>query len=124
MNQRSIIGVLGMALFAFLIVMGTSAQAQEAGRAWAIKSGVGGIFTGHITGEAGVFTRVACAGKGTELHVCGVNTAGQLLHTIRYGNSTWQNFFGDIGAQVCRSGKFQNIACGVDGNDVHVCAIT
>ncbi len=77
-----------------------------------------------LTGDAGVFTRVACTGKGSELHVCGVNSAGQILHTIRYGNGTWQNFFGEISVQVCGTGRFQDIACGVDGSDVHFCVIT
>jgi Common central domain of tyrosinase len=77
-----------------------------------------------LTGEAGVFTRVACTGKGSELHVCGVNSNGQILHTIRFGNNSWQPFFGDIGGQLCRSGQFQGISCGVEGNDVHVCIIT
>ncbi len=77
-----------------------------------------------LTGDAGVFTRVACTGKGSELHVCGVNSAGQILHTIRYGNGTWQNFFGEISVQVCGAGRFQDIACGVEGSDVHFCVIT
>lgn len=70
MRQRSNIVALGMALFAFLIVMGSSAHGQDAGRSWALKSGVGGIFTGHIAGEVEVFLkgRVSIALRGALIY--------------------------------------------------------
>ncbi len=84
-------------------------------------------FFGDIegqTGDSGIFREVACGGVGNQLHVCGVNTDGKILHTIRYNNSSWQPFFGDISGQVCRPGEFQDIACDDVGNSLHVCVIT
>jgi hypothetical protein len=96
-------------------------QTNEKALEMAIKKALTGTCD---VGDAGIFTRVACTGKGSELHVCGVNSAGKILHTLRYGNGSWQNFFGDISGQACRSGQFQDIACGLEGNDVHFCVIT
>jgi hypothetical protein len=60
-----------MAAFVILLLLATPmAQAQDAGRAWALKSGVGGIFTGHVTGEVEVFLkgRVSVAVRGALIH--------------------------------------------------------
>lgn len=71
------------------------------------------------TGEAGNFKKVSCAASNGVLHVCGVNTSGKILHTIRYGNS-WQPFFGDITGQTCFQGTFENISCINLNNNLHV----
>lgn len=43
------------------------------------------------------FTRVAAATVGNDVHVLVIDAEKQnLWHTIRYGNNTWQNFFGDV----------------------------
>ncbi len=70
MNRKLRFFVPIIALIAFCFWGSPSAQAQETGRAWAIKSGVGGIFTGHITGEVEVFLkgRVSVALRGALIH--------------------------------------------------------
>lgn len=40
----------------------------------------------YHTGDGGVFTRVGCANVNGNLHVCAINTNGQLRHTQRYSN--------------------------------------
>jgi hypothetical protein len=59
-----------MALIAFSLLLGPSAKAQDTGRSWALKSGVGGIFTGHVAGEVEVFLkgRVSIAVRGALIH--------------------------------------------------------
>lgn len=84
-------------------------------------------FFGDIegqTGDAGTFREVACASSLNQLHVCGVNSNGTILHTIRYNTGSWQPFFGQISGQVCTAGSFQDIACGRFGSEVHVCIIS
>jgi hypothetical protein len=70
MKQISRILGDGMALCAFLLLTALPTQAQDSGRSWSLKSGVGGIFTGHISGEVEVFLkgRVSIAVRGALIH--------------------------------------------------------
>lgn len=55
-----------MAVLTLLLLTWHVAHGQGGNRSWALKGGVGGIFTGHITGEAEVFLkgRVSIALRG------------------------------------------------------------
>ncbi len=46
-------------------------------------------------------------------HVTGVNSDGELWHTIRFASGSWQPFFGDVKAQESNDpGLFyEDIAC-------------
>lgn len=70
MKQLPIYWWLAMVFLAFFLVAGPQAQAQDTGRSWAMKAGVGGIFTGHISGEVEVFLkgRVSIAVRGALIH--------------------------------------------------------
>ena len=64
------------------------------------------------------FTKACVATTGTgDLHVLGVTSTGQLLHTIRFSNGGWQSYFGNVLAVIGNSanvGTVTSVAC--DGN--------
>jgi hypothetical protein len=66
MKHKSHFRGLGVVFIVALLLVAPRLFAQDAGRAWALKAGVGGIFTGHISGEAEVFLkgRVSIAVRG------------------------------------------------------------
>ncbi len=70
MKQRSSIWGLAAAILVFFSMAWSPAQAQDTGRSWALKAGMGGIFTGHISGEVEVFLkgRVSIAVRGALIH--------------------------------------------------------
>lgn len=61
---------LAMTLLLSLLLWAAKVQAQDTGRSWALKAGMGGIFTGHISGEVEVFLkgRVSIAVRGALIH--------------------------------------------------------
>jgi hypothetical protein len=66
MKHKSYFWGLGVVFIASLLLVAPRLFAQDAGRAWALKAGAGGIFTGHISGEVEVFLkgRVSIAMRG------------------------------------------------------------
>lgn len=46
------------------------------------------------------FDQLSCANVAGQLHVCGVRDNRTLLHTIRYPDGHWQNYWGDVLAAV------------------------
>jgi hypothetical protein len=56
------------------------------------------------------------------VHVCGVNAAGRLWHSIRFANGSWQPF-GDVEGQTGEMGDVQAAAATAAGADVHVCVV-
>jgi hypothetical protein len=69
------------------------------------------------TGGPPSFMNVAAAGAQGFLHVVAVGSDGQLWHTIRADNSSWQPAFGAIGSQSAGGpGSFTSVACGIDDN--------
>lgn len=65
---------------------------------------------------AGDFNWVACAGVGDELHVVGVGIDGQLYHTIRHADGTWQPSFGPVASAVSGQPQgFGSLACSGTG---------
>ena len=74
------------------------------------------------TGDMGELTAVGTTAAAGELHVCAVNGAGRLWHTIRHADGTWQPF-GDIEGQTGDMGELRAAAAGAVGGDVHVCLV-
>jgi hypothetical protein len=67
------------------------------------------------------FRAAGCAGAGDILEVVGVGSDGELYHTIRNSDGSWQNFFGLIESQVTGGPlQFTAVGCTGVGSDLHV----
>ena len=78
--------------------------------------------------DPGPFTAVACAGVSNganeELHVVAVGPGGQLWHTIRYLDGSWQGVFGFVEGQESNDpGEFTDVSCSAVNNQLHVVAV-
>ena len=92
-------------------------------------------YFGYVDGQetnaadTGAWTAISCAGGGSyiPLQLVGVS-GGQLWHTIRYVDGTWQNFFGLVESQETNAaapGDFTGISCAylLDQGQLHVVGI-
>lgn len=74
------------------------------------------------------FTRVAAAAVGNDVHVLVIDRDEQKLwHTIRFGNNTWQSFFGDV-LRVIHTpedgdARFIDVAAAGVRQDLHVALV-
>jgi hypothetical protein len=59
---------------------------------------------------------------GADVHVCAVNAAGRLWHSIRLADGSWLPF-ADVEGQTGEMGDVQAVAVTAAGADVHVCAV-
>jgi len=66
------------------------------------------------------FTAVAAATVGARLHVCAITEAGQLLHTIREDERTWQNHLGEVSAANRAHGPLKDVALASTGELLYV----
>jgi phosphatidylserine/phosphatidylglycerophosphate/cardiolipin synthase-like enzyme len=67
------------------------------------------------------FSAVGCAGTGEELQVVGVGTDGQLWHTLRHHDGSWQQAFGKVEDESGGGASaYTAVACGGIGHDLHV----
>jgi len=83
-----------------------------------------GLIEGQESNNPGWFTGVGCAGVGNELQLTGVGVNGQLWHTIRHADGTWQPFFGLIEGQESNNpGKFSAVSCAGVGDQLQVVGI-
>ena len=57
-----------------------------------------------------------------DAHVCVVNGAGRLWHTIRFADGSWQPF-GDVEGQTGEMGDLAAVSCSGVGPDLHVCVV-
>ncbi len=76
-----------------------------------------GQIEGEVRGGPRSFTNISCAGADGVLQVVGLGNDGNLWHTLRNADGTWQTDFGQIEGEV-RGGprSFTNISCaGADG---------
>ena len=80
-----------------------------------------GDVEGQSSGGPAGFTAVGCAGVGDDLQLVGVGTDGQLWHTIRHHDGSWQATFAKI-EDYCSGGatQYTAVACGGIGKDLHV----
>ena len=70
------------------------------------------------------FSDAACAATGSQLQAVAVGPGGQLYHTVRNANGTWQPFFGHVEGIVAGApGPFSQVCCAGFGSDFHVVAL-
>jgi hypothetical protein len=70
-----------------------------------------GLIESHEQNNPGTFTAISCATLGDQLHVVGV-AGGQLWHTIRNSDGSWQSSFGLIESQEHNNpGSFVAVSC-------------
>jgi len=74
------------------------------------------------TGNPGPIARVSTAQINGELHVCAVDTNGNLWHAIRHTNS-W-TAFGDVKGQSCNPGAFIDVTAAEVAGELHVVGTT
>lgn len=60
----------------------------------------------------------------TQVHIVGTNTAGQIMHTSRNDNGSWQSFFGDVESKSGERGNFIDTDCALSTGGLHVCGVT
>jgi hypothetical protein len=79
------------------------------------------------TGDGGSITDVAVrvigAGPNGVLHLCAVNSDGQLKHTIRNPNGGWYPF-GDVEGQAGERGRFVSVALANVNDELHLLGVT
>ena len=86
--------------------------------------GAFGLIESQESNNPGVFTAVGCAGVNGELQVVGVGPGGQLWHTIRHANGSWQNVFGLIESQEANNpGAFTAVASASVNNELQVIGV-
>jgi hypothetical protein len=82
-----------------------------------------GLIEGQEHNNPGAFSAISCAGVGNQLQVVGI-VAGQLWHTIRNPDGTWQPTFGLIeGQERNNPGAFSAISCAGVSNQLQVSGI-
>jgi hypothetical protein len=75
-----------------------------------------GLIEAQEHNNPGAFTAVSCAAVGDQLQIVGV-AGGQLWHTIRNGDGSWQSTFGLIESQEHNNpGAFTAVSCAGFGN--------
>jgi len=73
--------------------------------------------------DPGLFSAVGAGAVGNELHVVRV-LEGQIWHTIRFADGTWQTDFGDVNAQQSNNpGPFTDVAAAGVGDEIHVVGV-
>jgi hypothetical protein len=76
---------------------------------------------GQEGNNPGPFCTAACAGVEDDLHLLGLTRAGQMWHTIRYPDSSWQANYDFVpGQDSSDPGPFTDLACAGLGDRLHV----
>jgi hypothetical protein len=82
-----------------------------------------GVVQGQEHNNPGAFSAVSCAGVGSALQVVGI-VGGQLWHTIRNPDGSWQSTFGLIeGQEHNNPGAFSAVSCGGTVADLQVVGV-
>jgi hypothetical protein len=82
-----------------------------------------GLIEGQESNNPGVFSAVGCAGVGDQLQVVGI-VGGQLWHTIRNADGSWQSAFGLVEGQESNNpGVFSAVGCAGVGDQLQVVGI-
>jgi hypothetical protein len=76
-------------------------------------------------GDPGFLTGVSCSQADRNLHVCAVDNAGTIHHTIRFADGSWQGF-GDVNAATGSGDAFRQVAISAFNDDgtLHVAGVT
>lgn len=82
----------------------------------------------QVDDDRGISSAVCSASQNGDLHVCAIDVAGNLVHTIRFAaDGTWQPYWGDVQSQIPQGpdiGPDSAVACAANqAGDLHVCAI-
>ncbi|MGZ6692342.1 MAG: hypothetical protein ACXVHQ_33570 [Solirubrobacteraceae bacterium] len=82
-----------------------------------------GLVEKEVHNDPGAFTAISCAGVGNRLHLIGI-VGGQLWHTIRNADGSWQPNFGLVENEVHDDpGAFTAISCAGVGSQLHMIGI-
>src|SRR5207302_588690 len=110
-NELQLVGIVDGQLWH------TISPAERRGR------NVCGLIEGQEQNNPGAFSAISCAGVGNELQLVGI-VDGQLWHTIRHADGTWQSGFGLIeGQEQDNPGAFSAISCAGVGNELQLVGI-
>jgi phosphatidylserine/phosphatidylglycerophosphate/cardiolipin synthase-like enzyme len=83
-----------------------------------------GLVESQSSGGPPGFTAVGCAGVGHAMQLVGVGSDGQLWHTIRHSDGSWQPQFGLVeGESGGGPSRFTAVACGGLGTALHVVGV-
>jgi ribulose bisphosphate carboxylase small subunit len=77
-----------------------------------------------VANNPGQISYLACAGIGNDLHLIGATPPGNLFHTIRYSNGSWQNWDPVSSRAANNPGQISELACAGIGNDLHLIGAT
>jgi hypothetical protein len=110
-NQLQVVGIVGGRLWHTI---------RNADGSWQPSFG---LVESQEHNNPGAFSAISCAGVGNQLQVVGI-VGGQLWHTIRNADGSWQPSFGLVESQEHNNpGAFSAISCAGVGNQLHVVGI-
>jgi hypothetical protein len=84
-----------------------------------------GLVEGQEQNDPGAFVSVACGGVGGALQLVGITQDGQMWHTIRNPDGSWQKTYGLVeGQEQNNPGPFTTVGCAGIGNTLQLVGIT
>ena len=84
-----------------------------------------GLVEGQEQNDPGAFMSVACGGVGGALQLVGITQDGQMWHTIRNADGSWQKTYGLIeGQEQNNPGPFTTVGCAGVGDTLQLVGLT
>jgi hypothetical protein len=80
-----------------------------------------GLVESQEHNNPGPFMAVSCAGVGNQLELVGLSQDGQMWHTIRNSDGSWQPSYGLVESQEHNNpGPFMAVSCAGVGNQLEL----